>query len=62
MTDAESRYIERHAECCTLVERITEALGDMDAPSERTHWGQVQNLATARTYLRQAAEVLGVEL
>ena len=62
MTDAESRYIERHAECCILVERITEALGDMDAPSERTHWGNVGGLERVRSLLRQAAEVLGVEL
>ena len=62
MRDAETQYAERHQECVALVERITAALGDMDAPSERTHWGHVGDLTRARSLLREAAEVLGVEL
>jgi hypothetical protein len=62
MKDAETAYADRHQECVTLVESITEALAYMDAPSERTHWGHVGELTRARDLLLRAAEVLGVEL
>ena len=62
MKDAETAYADRHQECVTLVERITAALGDMDAPSERTHWNHVGDLERVRSLLRETAEVLGVEL
>ena len=62
MKDAETKYADRHQECVTLVEKITEALGDMDAPSERTHWGHVGDLTRARDLLLRATEVLGVKL
>jgi len=62
MRGAETEYADRHQECATLAEKITEALGDMDAPSERTHWGHVGDLTRARDLLLRATEVLGVEL
>ena len=57
---AETAYADRHMECAILVERIAEALGDMDAPSETTHWGHVGDLERIRSMLREVAEVLGV--
>ena len=67
MKDAETAYADRHQECCILVEKITAALGDMDATSglNRKHgsdWGRVGDLLLVRRMLTDAAEVLGVEL
>ena len=61
MTTAETAYADRHMECTILVERITEALGDMDAPSETTNWGHVGDLRRVLDLLRQTAEVMGLE-
>ena len=62
MTTAETAYADRHMECAILVERISEALGDMDAPSETTNWGHVGDLGRLRSLLREVAELLGVEV
>ena len=58
---AEDRYAEMHCECCALAAQITEALGDMDAPSETTNWGHVGDLRRVLDLLRQTAEVMGLE-
>jgi len=60
--NAETAYADRHMECTILVERISEALGDMDAPSERINWAHVGDLERIRSMLRDVAEVLGVSL
>ena len=60
-TTAETAYADRHMECTILVERISEALGDMDAPSETTNWGYVGDLRRVLDLLRQTAEVMGLE-
>ena len=62
MTKAEQTYATVHQECCTLLDRITETLGNMDAPSHRTTRGQVGDLERTRAALRELAESLGVEL
>ena len=60
-TTAEDRYAELHCECCALAAQITEALGDMDAPSETTNWANVGDLRRVLDLLRQTAEVMGLE-
>jgi hypothetical protein len=59
-TTAEDRYAELHCECCALAAQITEALGDIDAPSETTNWANVGDLGRLRSLLREVASVLEV--
>jgi hypothetical protein len=58
MTTAASRYADMHCECCNLLEQITEDLGDLDAPRERTTYGHVGDLSLVRDKLQAVADVL----
>lgn len=59
-TEVETTYADRHQECVVLVHRIAEALGDMDAPSETTNWGNVGDVTHIRSLLREIAEFFGL--
>jgi hypothetical protein len=58
---AQDAYTAAHQECLDLCERIMETLGDMDAPSDRTNWGHVGNIARTAQQLREVAQFLGMD-
>lgn len=53
---AEEAYASAHAEAMSLLETIRDRLEDMDAPSERTHWGHVGDITALVAQLRAIAE------
>ena len=58
---AQTAYAAAHQEAVDLCGAISSALIDMDAPSERTDWGDVANLVKTVSDLREIARFLGMD-
>ena len=53
--NAADAYASAHAEAMSLLATLRDRLEDMDAPSERTHWGQVGDITALVAQLRAIA-------
>ena len=53
---AQDEYARAHADAMRFLEKIRARLEDADAPSERTHWGDVADMHRIALQLREIVE------
>lgn len=56
---AQDAYASAHAQALDLLNTLRDRLEDMDAPSERTHWGHVGDITALVAQLRAIADPEG---
>ena len=54
--EAQQAYFARYAEINSLLAGIGQAVEDMHAPDETTHWGHVGDLSEIAKMLRQVSD------
>jgi hypothetical protein len=55
-TNIQDHYVTAHAQATAYIEALAERLDDFAAPSDKTNWSDVANLAHLVDQLREIAE------